>query len=164
MLSNPTGNKHLRGAFALTALALLTLWLYKCQSPTSVSTPADLAPSIVRRDSFIEVVKYRDSVRVEYITKWRKVRYTDTIPCETLVHEIIAICDTVILKDSLTIGALKDVIRQDSVIISDAITRIASDSVLLAKSTRKLKTQKLLTKAAFITGLGLGGFAGFKLQ
>lgn len=164
MLSQLTANKYLRGAFALALLLLLTLWLYKCQSPIPAPIPSNLRPDIARRDSFIEVVKYRDSVRVEYVTKWRAVKYTDTIPCETLVHEIIAICDTVILKDSLTIGALKDVITQDSVIISKAMERITSDSVLLAKSTRKLKTQKLLTKAAFITGLGLGGFAGFKLQ
>lgn len=164
MLNQLAANKYLRGAFALAVLLLLALWLYKCQSPIPAPIPSDLRPDIATRDSFIEVVKYRDSVRVEYITKWRKVRYTDTIPCETLVHEIIAICDTVILKDSLTIGALKDVINQDSVIISKAMSRITSDSVLLQKSTRKLKTQKLLTKAAFITGLGLGGFAGFKLQ
>lgn len=145
----------------LKVLALILLVVLICLIPKCQNEPKqpvnEFKPLIQKRDSIIKVVEYRDSVRTIYLTKWRKVKYTDTIPCETLYHEVVAICDTLIQKDSSEIVALKSVVKQDSVIIYQAFNRISSDSTRIVLLQKKLKRQKLFTKISFGAGVIVGG-------
>lgn len=131
--------------------------LHKCHRNCPTIVMPEFKPDLQKKDSIIKVIEYRDSVRTIYITKWKKIRYTDTLPCEVLYHEVVAICDTIIVKDSLMIDALRAEVSQDSVIISKAFDVIKKDSIELSKANRKLRRQKIFTKVAFLSGLGLGG-------
>lgn len=141
---------------ALILLIVLICLIPKCQNEPKQSIN-DFKPLIQKRDSIIKVVEYRDSIRIVYKDKWRKIKYTDTIPCETLYHKVVAVCDTLIVKDSLLISEQGKLIKQDSVIIYKAFNRISSDSTQIALLQKKLKRQKLFTKLSFGAGVIVGG-------
>lgn len=145
----------------LKVLALILLIVLVCLIPDCQNEPKqpvnEFKPLIKTRDSIIKIVEYRDSVRIVYKDKWRKIKYTDTIPCETLYHEVVSVCDTLILKDSLLISEQGKLIKQDSVIIQKAFSRISSDSTQIVLLQKKLKRQKLFTKLSFGAGVIVGG-------
>lgn len=147
---------------ALILLIVLICLIPKCQNEPKQSIN-DFKPLIQKRDSIIKIVEYKDSIRTVYVTKWRKIKLNpDTLPCDSFVHEIISVCDTLILKDSSEIASLKDVIKQDSVIQAKYQAQILADSIVIATVNKKLKRQKFFTKAAFVGGLITGGAVMFK--
>lgn len=147
------------------AFVLLVIWLLlmfnRCDSPQ----PAiGVIPEMKIRDSFRTVIKYHDSTRVHYLSKWRfKTRMIDSSPCYTEVKTIIAECDTVIMADSVLISALKGQVSNDSVIIFKQSLMLKADSLKICKLNKKVKRNKIIAKVAFITGLIGGGAAGVGL-
>lgn len=142
---------------ALIAIFLLLMNLRGCDpsKPKPVVIPTRV------QDSFRTVIKYQDSVRVHYITKWRnKTRLVDSSPCYTEVKTIIAECDTIIKVDSILIGSLKSQHSFDSTVIFNQYIRIKGDSAHIVKLDKKLKRNRRLA-------LGLGaivaGAVGVKL-
>jgi hypothetical protein len=74
--------------------------------------------------------KKSDSVRVETIIKYRYLKgRVDAIPCDSLLPQIIIACDSIIVKDSLHIANLNNVIKNDSTIIFLQNQLITSDSI-----------------------------------
>lgn len=143
--------------------ALLCLWImsitHKCEYKPK---PKTIIQTEVR-DSLIEVVKYRDSVRTEYINKWRTIKVKpDSVPCDTFLEHVITFCDTIIYVDSLHIASLETLVKEDSIIIGKCFKRISEDSLEINKLNKKLKRQKLFTKVAFFTGLVGGGALMYK--
>lgn len=156
-------NKYFRAGL-IVLLVLLIVGLKFCNTPV-IYTPVSVKEEMKTRDSIIKIVEYKDSIRTIYVTKWRKAKVNpESLPCDTFVHEIIAICDTLIKADSSQISSLNGVIKQDSVIARRLSDKVLEDSVTIGKLNRKLRRQKLITKAAFVTGFGLGAFAGFKIH
>lgn len=117
-----------------------------------------------RQDSFRTVIKWVDSTRITHLTKWHNMtRIVDSTKCYTEIVHIIQECDTIIKIDSVEIASLKGLVRLDSNIQVILFKRIRSDSTLIVKLNKKVKRNRTIAKVAFITGLGLGGFVGFKV-
>ena len=125
---------------------------------------SNIPPELIKRDSFRTIVKYRDSIRIQHVHHWNKIKLIDTLPCDTFVKLVISKCDTVIKYDSLTIVSLNDLVKQDSVIIGKLLEGKKEDSLSIVKLNKKLKRQKLLTKLGFGTGIILGGALTYKIN
>jgi len=143
---------------------LIILWLtaitYKCEHKTKKTYVTN---EIKKRDSIITVVKYRDSIRTQTITKWRTIKVKpDSIPCDTFLQHVITFCDTIISVDSAEIASLKGLVKQDSVIITGLVKRVNEDSIELMTVNKKLKRQKLYTKLSFGAGCLIGGALFYK--
>ena len=112
-------------------------------------------------DSLKEVAKGHDSIRTEYITKWRtKVKTLvqhDSIPCDSVLKIVVTTCDTLIIKDSVYISDLKKIIVTDSIIIDSQAQVIKLDSTKIADLDRKVVRLKRHRRwLLFGTGM-LGG-------
>jgi hypothetical protein len=112
-------------------------------------------------DSLKEVAKGHDSIRTEYITKWRtKVKTLvqhDSIPCDSVLKIVVTTCDTLIIKDSVYISDLKKIIVTDSIIIDSQAQVIKLDSTKIADLDRKVARLKRHRRwLLFGTGM-LGG-------
>lgn len=153
--------------YSWLALVILTgLFLFFCtrNCKPHPPKPIDIGAEVKKKDSFRVVIKYRDSIRIERVIKYRYLKQNkDSLPCNTLIEFIELACDTIIKVDSLEITALKKTLQLDSAIIFKQGLMLKSDSVYIGKLSRKLKRQKFLTKAAFVLGLGAGGYVGTKL-
>lgn len=93
-------------------------------------------------DSLEELANDHDSVRLEYITKWRTkiktlVQY-DTIPCDSMLTIVVNMCDTLIVKDSVYISDLKKIILTDSIIMDSQAQVMNLDSIKIADLERKV--------------------------
>jgi len=112
-------------------------------------------------DSLKLVANGNDSVRLEYITKWRtKVKTLvqhDTIPCDSMLTIVVNMCDTLIVKDSVYISDLKKIILTDSIIMDSQAQVIKLDSIKIADLDRKVvRLKKHRRWLLFGTGV-LGG-------
>ena len=93
-------------------------------------------------DSLKLVANSNDSVRLEYITKWRTKIKTiiqhDSIPCDSILPMVVSTCDSIILKDSIYIKDLRDIIYTDSIIMDSQAQVIKLDSIKIADLDRKV--------------------------
>jgi hypothetical protein len=143
-------------AFVLLGICVLLLFK-RCPS----TQPALAQPDLRVRDSFRTVIKFHDSVRVNYITKWRnRTHLVDSSPCYTEVKTIIAECDTIIKVDSILISSLKDQANNDSVIIFKQGLMLRADSIHIAKLNKKVKRNR---RIALGLGAVLAGAVGVKV-
>ena len=113
-------------------------------------------------DSLKKLAVKDDSVRTEYITKWRTKIKTiilhDSIPCDSALPIVISTCDSVIVKDSLYIRDLKHIIQVDSIIINSQAKVMRMDSVKierLSKDVGRLKKHRrwLLVSTGVLAGV-----------
>ena len=113
-------------------------------------------------DSLKLAANKNDSVRIEYITKWRTQIKTiiehDSIPCDSVLPMVITTCDSIISKDSIYIADLKKIIKSDSIIIKNQNKVIILDSVTISnlqKDLRKIKRQRkwLIGSTGILAGL-----------
>ena len=140
-------------AFVLLGICVLLLFK-RCPS----TQPVLAQPDLKVRDSFRTVIKYHDSVRVNYITKWRnRTHLVDSSPCYTEVKTIIAECDTIIKVDSILITSLKANIQSDSAIIFKQSLMLKADSIHIVKLDKKIRRNRRL--AAFLGAIVAGGVA-----
>lgn len=147
----------------LIGLITLLFFLKRCESKPVIFT--DLKSELKAQDSFRTIIKYKDSVRVKELVKWRNMtRINDSFPCYSEIKTIIAEADTIIKIDSVEIGNLKTLVSLDSVIQVKLFDRIVSDSVTICKLNRKVKRNRVIAKLAFLAGLGSGSYLGFKLH
>jgi len=109
------------------------------------------------QDSLKILAGRKDSVRVETIVKWRKLKeyvyVHDSIPCDSLLPIVINTCDSVIAADSAVIVSLKKVIVADSLIIDTQAKTIVNDSLVIVglnKDIKKHKRQKRWLSAALV--------------
>lgn len=94
-------------------------------------------------DSLLGLSKGHDSVRVEYVTKWRKLKQdTAYIPCDSLLKITRIVCDTIMYNDSAHISVLKQVIKNDSVTKSNYKKIINNDSITIVGLNKEVKKQK----------------------
>jgi len=115
----------------------------------------------VRKDSVSKEVVIKDSIRIVYITKWRTLKgQIDTLPCPEVLTKVITLTDSIISIDSSEIASLKAEILIDGLIIANQDTIIKNDSIALKRVTKKLKWQKVKTKAVAI---GMGVLLGSSL-
>ena len=93
-------------------------------------------------DSLKLVANGTDSVRLEYITKWRTKIKTiiqhDSIPCDSILPMVVSTCDSIISKDSIYIKDLRDIIYTDSIIMDSQAQVIKLDSIKIADLDRKV--------------------------
>ena len=93
-------------------------------------------------DSLKKKASSHDSVRLEYITKWRtKVKILmqyDSIPCDSVLPLVISTCDTIILRDSIYILDLKNIVFTDSIIMDSQDQVIKLYSIKIADLERKV--------------------------
>lgn len=94
-------------------------------------------------DSLLGLSKGHDSVRVEYVTKWRKLKQdTAYIPCDSLLKITRIVCDTIMYNDSAHISVLKQVIKNDSITKSNYKKIINNDSITIVGLNKEVKKQK----------------------
>lgn len=143
----------------LILMGCLIMSLFKaCGSNPEIPNNNILKESI-KKDSIKEVIIKQDSVRIEYITKWRKLK-ADTIfmPCDTMLKKVITLCDTIIIKDSIQIASLKAEIVLSDTIIGKYKRVVKSDSIAiceLRKDVKKERRKKNFFKVAGIIALGV---------
>lgn len=141
-------NKYGWGAIILLLwLGYLLTLLKSCESKPISSI--DLKPELKLQDSFRTIYKYKDSIQVKEVVKWKKTRekaLNDTIPTYTEVVHIIHSCDTVLMADSSLIVSLKNLVGiQDIISVKkDSLITQKTDSIKLL--SKKLKWSKLKTK------------------
>lgn len=151
----------------LILLAVLFIGSLNSLKKCSVDQPqthdiTDSLKNVIRgqikaQDSLKVIASGKDSVRVEYVLKWRKLKETvyDTIqaPCDSILPIVINTCDSVIYADSSLIASLKDIILTDSLIIGNQALVIKTDSstiVGLNKEIKKHKRHKKLLIGALV--------------
>lgn len=162
MVNNLNPRPYILTIFVLMCVCILLL-TNKCKR--EVVSSNNITPELIKRDSFRTIIKYRDSIRLKTVIKWKKIRLNpDTLPCDTFVKLVISQCDTVIKYDSLQIVSLNDLVKQDSVIIGKLLDGKTEDSLSIVKLNKKLKRQKVLTKVGFISGIFIGGAVGIKIN
>lgn len=144
------------------ALTIIVMSVFKC----SHSEPVQIDPlktkiqaEVKAGDSLKKIAVKSDSVRIEYVIKWRKLKAdTVKIPCDSLLKKLVHICDTIVTVDSTEIANLKKVIVNDSLIISDCFKVIKNDSLAIIGLNKTLRRQKFKNKLVVI---GLGGLLGY---
>lgn len=149
MVNNLNPRIYILTIFVLMCICILLL-TNKCKR--TISHSANITPELIKRDSFRTIVKYRDSVRVQHVHHWNKIKLIDTLPCDTFVKLVISKCDTVIKYDSLTIVSLNDLVKQDSVIIGKLLEGKKEDSLSIVRLNKKCRRN-------FWIGFGTGAAA-----
>lgn len=151
----------------LIAIIFLALFVRGCEPKPIKQNPVipEIKKEKIKNDSLKKDVVKKDSVRTVYITKYKYIKSNpEKLPCDTFVKVLTAYCDTVIIKDSVEIIALKEVIKSDSIIIDKYGKLYISDSIRIAKLEKKLRFQKRLTKFALFGGAIIGAGAGVYLS
>lgn len=155
--------------------SVIAIVIFKdCQpQPPAKHDPTDSLKAVIKshiktQDSLKKLADRKDSVRIEYRTRWRErsggaISRIDSIPCDSLrplVINLVNSCDSVIDADSAQIAVLKQVIVADSTIISMQGKVIDADSVQIAvlqKEVKKQKRQKrwLIAALAAVVGIAI---------
>ncbi len=108
-------------------------------------------------DSLLVIAKKKDSVRVEYVTRWRKLKGdTAFIPCVSILPKIVNLCDSIVYVDSSEIATLKQVIKSDSVIKQNYKNVVTNDSIAIVSLNKEVKNQK--QQKRLIGGIGAIGW------
>ena len=144
--------------WALVALCLCVVLLFRfkgCEpKPIKLIEVKKITQDLKKADSIQQIVIKMDSVRFIEVVKWRYLKTNpERLPCDSLYTEVVSLCDTIILHDSLEINEYKALVRQDSIIIKDYQTLVRNDSMVITglnKEIRKQKTQKRLIIAGFV--------------
>ena len=111
--------------------------------------------------------KKSDSVRTETIVKYRYLKgRVDTIPCDSLLPQIIVACDSIIVKDSLHIANLNNVIKNDSTIIflqnqiitSDSITKLRLNERVVSLEKKVKRRGNVIKVLSGTTAIGVIGW------
>lgn len=105
-----------------------------------------------------------DTVKKHRKTYHKSKEEIKTLPCDTALKLIVHVCDTLVKADSVLIEAQNKLILNQDSTITGLLEVHREDSTTIVKLNKKLKRQKVLTKAAFILGFGSGGFLGFKIK
>lgn len=134
----------------ITAVVIMFgLLIRQCDDTKAVETDhlKDSLKTTIRNqkriaDSLKLAANSNDSVRLEYITKWRTKIKTiiqhDSIPCDSILPMVVSTCDSIISKDSIYIKDLKDIIYTDSIIMDSQAQVIKLDSIKIADLDRKV--------------------------
>jgi hypothetical protein len=142
-----------RKALALLGIAVLLavlFWLFRgCDSePVKKAEPLKekIRTGLLKRDELKKESERKDSVRIVYITRWRKakeeIKNNPQLPCDSVIPVVINLCDSIIKQDSSTIVSLKEVIKQDSSLFVDYQEQHRNDSTEIANLKKEVKKQK----------------------
>lgn len=155
---------------ALT-LTIFFLFLKGCDNVPEHNIPADKTDSLKKvireqekvKDSLLVIAGKKDSVRVEYVTRWKKIKGdTAFLPCDTILNIVISTCDSIIALDSSLIADLKTVIKVDSGIIADQKKIINSDSLTMIGLNDEIRKHKRHKKWLLGGLIGASAIAIFK--
>lgn len=154
----------------ITILGILfACWLlfHSCghSKPEQYVRSTKIQSGLKKERSLKDSVRIKDSIRIHWVDKYRKDKSVlKGFPCDSVLPIIIADCDTVIIKDSTELVAMRKLRTQDSLLIVDYQIQGNLDSVTIGKLERKVHRNRTLAKLAFVTWIGLGGFVGVKLH
>jgi len=153
--------------FFAAVLIVACIFLFKgCDDDHVVVATPDKTDSLKKviseqdkvKDSLLIIAKKKDSIRVEYVTKWRKLKGdTAFIPCDSILPKIVNLCDSIIYVDSSEIATLKQVIKNDSGIIQNYKKIVVNDSTTIVSLNKEVKKHKRHKKwlTAGIVGMGI---------
>lgn len=148
----------------LVLISLICLWaaFRSCKPVTITKTDNEPLKQEIRlltkqRDSLLNQAPAKDSIRTEYITRWRKLK-GDTIfralPCDTILPILVQSCDSIIAADSVLIADLKAVIQIDDSLLTNYRKHVVNDSLLISELNKDLRKQKRQKKlAVFAAGI-----------
>lgn len=138
--------------FFATVLIVACIFLFKgCDDDHIVVATPDKTDSLKKvisaqervTDSLLIIAKKKDSVRVEFVIKWRKLKVdTAFIPCDSILPKIVNLCDSIIYVDSSEIATLKQVIKNDSSIIQNYKRVAINDSTTIVSLNKDIKKHK----------------------
>lgn len=115
----------------------------------------------LKADSLDKASDKTDSVRIIYVTKWQTLKpKLDSIPCPEALAKIIVLTDSIITIDSTQISQLNAELYVKDLVIANQDTIIKNDSIAFKKLSKKLKWQKVKTKAVAV---GMGALLGASL-
>lgn len=146
-------NKLLKYLPYAVILVLLIILFRNCGKTEPIIDISPIKKEIIKdkkiKDSIHEKVIYKDSIRTKIVAKWKVIRKDSLIPCETK----LLVCDTLLMADSSLIQSLKAELVVSDLIIHNQSEVIKTDSIALKKADRKLRRQKILTKAVAVLGV-----------
>ncbi len=145
--------KYILPLLAILGVIVVTLLIFRgCgdMAPEQPITPdktdslkAVISEQYERRIDSIIAIKKKDSVRVEYVTRWRKMKGdTAYIPCDSILPKIVNLCDSIIYVDSSQIATMKSVIAMDDSIISNYKKVVENDSITIVGLNKQIKKHK----------------------
>jgi len=155
----------------LLATIVCLLLFDKCNKKVEPTSSVEISDSIkqaisaqyeARIDSLI-LDKQKDSIRVQYVTKWRKLKQdTAFIPCDSILPKIVNLCDSIILVDSSQIATLKNIVALDDSIISNYKKVTKNDSLLIVSQNKEIKKHKRHKKILIVTNVITAAFGILK--
>lgn len=145
-------------------IAVCVLLFDKCGNEKSVvqiqssdSLKNVISQQYERRIDSLKAIEHKDSIRVEYVVKWRKIKQdTEFLPCDSILTKIVNLCDSIIYVDSSQIATLKNVISIDDSIIANYKKTTKQDSINIVLLNKEVKKHKKHKKFLFAGLIGVG--------
>jgi hypothetical protein len=149
-------------------VSVIVLSLSKCGSPDPVNfNTIEKKEVIVKQKRIADSLDRRsdisDSIRIVYVTRWRKTKVRiDTIPCPEALADVLILTDSIIQIDSTQISQLNAEIFLKDLVIANQDTLLKIDSVTIRQKDKKIKRLKRQRNLA--VGVGVAGWilAAFK--
>lgn len=114
-----------------------------------------------RNEQLTDSVSKLDTIRSKFVTKYRYLKQTTVLPCDTLIKKIVETCDTIIKVDSLEIDNLKAinlnykrVIANDSIMLDEQQNQIKQ----LKKEVKRQRRKRIVATALGIVGTGIATY------
>jgi len=158
--------------YIIIILLLLLITLRFCDRQKDINIKqtinVDSVKDIIRhefdeKESILKLITNNDSVRIKEVVRWKYLKgETKILPCDSILPQIVNICDSIIIVDSTEIGNLKHVIKIDSNIIGNYQKIVKSDSMQITGLKKEVKKQKRLKVIFAGAAILFGGIAIFK--
>lgn len=148
------------------ALLACAIWFKSCtkEQPLDTSEPIILQARSLQAaidSTKAATAKQHDTVTV-WRTRWLAAKsVTVSAVCDSVVKYIVSTCDSLVKHDSLLINGLTEIVNKQDTLISKLWQAHSIDSVTIGKLNKRLKWQRVKTKAAFVGGLMTGGLVWF---
>jgi hypothetical protein len=156
-------------------ILVVSLFFLKDCNPLAIPDSSKYIDSLKNEIQTLEVQKAfllvkankSDSVRVETIVKYRYLKgRVDTIPCDSLLPQIIVVCDSIIVRDSIYVADLKSIIKNDSTIIflqnqlitSDSITKLRLNERIVSLEKKVKRRGNVIKILSGTTAIGVIGW------
>lgn len=158
--------------YVIIVLILLLITLHFCDNKKDINTKqtinVDSVKDVIRhefdeKEKILKLVTNNDSVRIEKVDRWHEVKgEIKYLPCDSVLPQIVNICDSIIIVDSTEIGNLKHLnIVNDSIIHNYQII-VKSDSNQIVGLKKEVKKQKRLKVIFAGAAILFGSIAIFK--
>jgi len=158
--------------YIIIILLLLLITLHFCDKPKDINTKqtinVDSIKGVIRhefdeKESILKLVTNNVSVRVKEVIRWKYLKAeVKTAPCDSILPQIVNVCDSIIVTDSTEISNLKHLNVVNDSIIGNYQKLVKNDSTQIISLKKEVKKQKRLKVIFAATAILFGGVAIFR--